>query len=133
MKKTWLIVVMICLAFMVTSHSVFAKSNEQIAEELVYGIWREVGVNDWSKYHFSRGNLKILDVKYVDPYGKSAIRINTLDPYGEFYPSNISVMFYITYNASLDKYELRIEKIDQYGRVDMQDSDYNVVFRNSEQ
>ncbi|WP_094607199.1 hypothetical protein SPSIL_057930 [Sporomusa silvacetica DSM 10669] len=68
---------MILMVLLTVSNVTYAKekSDMEIAQELLYGKWAKPN-SSWIKYEFNENNIKILDIREVNPMGESKIKVS---------------------------------------------------------
>lgn len=104
---------MLALFLLLPVVAVSAKSNEQIAQELIFGKWAIKNTNT-IVYEFNENNIRILNASQVDPMGESRINVNLKNmTTGSWI--NFKVMLVIDLNN--DKYEMLIVKRRDNGIV----------------
>lgn len=111
--KKGLIVLIFAVIVSAISINIALANDMDTAKELLYGNWGPYAT-DWVKYKLNCDNVKIKEIRQLNPMGTSFIDGDMLDRDGQTWLSekNILVTWTIKYDPKMDKYILRIDKHD---------------------
>lgn len=125
-KQRTIILLMIAVLFssFFTGATVHAeKSNEQIAQELLYGNWT-TRVGTEIRYSFNENNLKILNVSEANPMGTSMIRVSLKKDDGSWTTNNIVCMVTLEKN----QYYMNLIRRNEKGN-EVKGNDWGVTYK----
>lgn len=122
LKRNLVSIVVALMTLLLLSAVSYAKSNEQVAQELLYGKWENAS-SGAIKYQFNEKNLRIVHIGEVDPMGDSTIRVSLKRDDGIW--STNSVVCYVS--LANDRYVMYLVRRNDKGN-EIKGEDWNVKY-----
>lgn len=121
-KRNLVSIVVALMTLLLLSAVSYAKSDEQVAQELLYGKWANAN-SGAVKYQFNETNLRIVHVGEVDPMRDSTIRVSLRRDDG-IWTTN-SVVCYVSLET--DHYVMYLVRRNDKGN-EIKGEDWNVKY-----
>lgn len=121
LKRNLVSIVVALMTLLLLSSVSYAKSNEQIAQELLYGKWANAS-SGAIKYQFNENNLMIVHVGEVDPMGDSTFRVSLRRDDGIWTTNSVCYV-----SLETDRYVMYLVRRNDKGN-EIKGEDWNVKY-----